>query len=79
MDYGSRLLYPCFIKYEEKKKHKELLRKKLLLSSLMISIDFVNYLNSRRIEFLNFRDIVGSIKKIEKYELEKLQKALLFT
>ena len=45
----------------------------------MISIDFVNYLNSRRTEFLNFRDIVGSIKKIEKYELEKLQKALLFT
>ena len=44
----------------------------------MISIDLVNYLNSRRIEFLNFRDIVGSIKKIEKYELEKLQKALLF-
>ena len=63
----------------KKKRHKELLRKKLLLSSLMISIDFVNYLNSRRIEFLNFRDIVGSIKKIEKYELEKLQKALLFT
>ena len=62
----------------KKKRHKELLRKKLLLSSLMISIDFVNYLNSRRIEFLNFRDIVGSIKKIEKYELEKLQKALLF-
>ena len=63
----------------KKKRHKELLRKKLLLSSLMISIDFVNYLNSRCIEFINFRDIVGSIKKIEKYELEKLQKALLFT
>ena len=63
----------------KKKRHKELLRKKLLLSSLMISIDFVNYLNSRRIEFLNFRDIVGSIKKIEKNELEKLQKALLFS
>ena len=38
----------------EIKRHKELQRQKLLLSSLMISFDFVNHFKPRGAEFLNY-------------------------